>query len=245
MTVDLNTIKTSDFQFTPENFELSFGSSLRLWWHGVMDRKNIMKRFCLDNGIDYPPDSSKHYVMPKSYLIDADEIAYLGKIRDNALLKQYDRYDKCQKDIMTLITEIKEKMTSEKAYIEHEKAYLTDLEKELKSATDSSNIISLESRKKSQVAKVENLLKEYSEWEGHRDALGQTMVGNLKSWEGQIGVTNGILDEKISAYCNSATKRIKNQLNFTIFKYVNPDYGDEIKKIIEGKEHERIASWIN
>ena len=228
-----------EYNFIAESFTFDWRVRFRVWRHGIADRKITTKQFCFQNGIEYPPRFGEHYNLPDHFLIDSKKIEFLGIVRDNILLEQYDGFKKKQENITIRISELDKIIINNDKYLDEENERLEQLKNRLKNTEQPLEKISLESKIASQEAKVKNLEKDFDAKKVEKDSLIQCFKDNENHWKKQIELTDGITDNEIEKYIRSATKKIRDSLNYAEFTYCSPEYGEAISKIIEGKDNEK------
>lgn len=201
----------------------------------VLNRKDTFKSFCFRNGIDYPPiKDKKYYLNGKGYVINGDEITYLGQIRDQIIRSQYSSYVKCQKRIERELAKTQALIKNQKKNIASEKRYLEYLKKSLNSTDNALNTITIESRIESSKAKVQNMEDDLAKVESHKIQLEKLQKFNISSWQRQVEAIKNATETRISQYVRNVTKHIRSVLNYNEFKYIFPKYGDNVQKIIKG-----------
>lgn len=236
--MELKDINKSEYIYSSKNIDLSGRVRWHIFWSGLRDRKNTLKKFCLECGIEYPPKRSQRYILPKSYLIESKEIEYLDKIRDNIVIANHNYFLKNSKNLTRIIKEVASRVKNNEDYIESEAKILENIKENLKKEKDPSNLLGLQNNLNTQEAKLKNLVDENSQWINLYDDLIKTKDSNYKCWIKQIDAICNTVDMYKDKYCNSATRRIQNNLNYTTFSYQESGFNDELKTIIYGDDNE-------
>lgn len=232
--MELKDINKTEYIYSSKNIDLSGRVRWHIFWSGLRDRKNTLKKFCLECGIEYPPKRSQHYVLPKSYMIESKEIEYLDKVRDNIIIANHNYFLKNSKNLIRIIKEVESRISNNEAYIESEEKIFDSIKENLKKEKDPSNLLGLQNNLSTQDAKLKNLVDDNSKWVNLRDELIKTKIDNHKSWLKQIDTICNAVDMYKDRYCNSATRKIQNILNYTTFSYQESSFNDELNKIIRG-----------
>ena len=231
---------STTYHFIPKDLELSLWIRLTNYFSARSQRTRIFKDFCLNNGVDYPPEAGKHYVLPGYYTISIDGIDRLAKIRDKILLKYHEIYITTQRQLVVEIKNADKNIAHEKDYLNNQKKRLTSYKNKLKSAKDPVVIISLQSKIAAQEAKIKNQQNDIDRLSQRLKSYKVSLKGNQKSWQQQVEIIDGVIDLHASRYTVNVTKKITNRLNYTDFRYNMPQYSDSVKSIVKGDDYERV-----
>lgn len=226
-------------KFIAQDVELSLWMRFCDWLAGRKNRKKLLKEFCHKCNIKYPVSSLNANLLPDEYLISDKEIEYLYSIRDKMILSIYNKYSKCQDELGNEIVELEGKKNTEKDLYLKGVEKLKGINLRLSKETDSLMKITLQGDKNAQAAFNENQKAEVDSLEVEILQKKQTMDDNLDNWKSQVEIIDKVIDNQIKRYITNSTKKIQDQLNFTVFNYAVNDYSDTAKEKIKGGRHEK------
>lgn len=230
-------IDTSHLKYNPHPLKLRFSVHIENWWRGISDRKNTLKLFCQQLGIDYPPTPRKKYAFPEVYVIKSDWIQYLGKMRDKVIANHSTSYHNANKRVQLKIDELNGQITQHNQYLAAIKSELQTSQNRLKverqkKDKNSLEVISLESSIANQKAKICNCQSEIEEVKKDQQVLQDILAGNKESWRKQVDIINSLTLQTAKKYSVYATKKVNQRLNYTNFDCNLPDYNEDIKSLI-------------
>lgn len=225
-------------KFEPRSIYLNSWERFKIYLVGVTSRTNILKSFCLENGIEYPPKTDRKYHFTREYIVKHHEIKNLGKIRDQIILSYYEKYAAKQKEIVAIDKKYKDRLQAEQKYLNTENKDLEKLRKQRSVEKDPLAKIWLDDQINSQKAKIKNIESEIDLCVTAREELKQVLQDNVVAWSAQVNIIEAEIDARSNAFVDTVTRKIQNKLNYTKFKYVPATYSDGVKKVIKGAYHE-------
>lgn len=222
-------------EYEPNEIQLSFWTNVHDFFAGFSDRKDLLKRFCHENNIEYPVDTSKHHHFPDGYLIKTDEISYLSKLRDKIIIEQFESYKKCQNDIKQLLTSLNGKLEYEESVLPILKKEREQIVGKLSVEKDTTNKIFFEDERNKKDASIKNCMSNIDTIKADIQAEEDKYKENRKSWHKEVDYIEKVIDLQAKKYITNATKKIRRKLNYTIFSHVLDDYSDSVKELMEGE----------
>ena len=227
---------TSKFEFIAKEIKLTFWAWLRVRLSAFFGRKAFLRKFCSESGIDLPLIKGKRVVLPERYLVkDNNTIAYLGNIRDKAIVDAYDLYYEKHTALYDFLLKMKSRIAEQEKYLAVEKQRVEEYKAALKKEKDPQQIIFYESRiheaevrvanQSSRLAEMENSFRMHARLEGQNNA----------TWKHQAGLIENYIAECISSYLKSLGKKIIKCLDYNEFKYIKPGYSDEVIDLLGGR----------
>lgn len=227
------------FTYTPHPLGLRFRHRLENWWHGVRARRDTLKRFCMEVGIEYPPVHDKKYHVPAKYLVESSWIKNsLGKMRDDIIAKQSTAYHGINDKIRIVIDQRRGEVERNQQFLAEAKGSLANAQNRLRAERTRKEprhieIIALESFINNQQSKVANYQKGIDELGTDIKALETQIASNRRAWQKQVEIIDTLMIKTAEKYVYYATKKINRKLNYTSFECKLPDYGASIKTILE------------
>lgn len=206
---------------------------------GFFARKDLLKEFCLNNGIDYKPLKDKKYVLPSDYLFSHSELKHFGNARDKLILAFHDDYKKKQVNIMQNIQQAESSIAIQKEIIDNDKEELGKIQAQLKGAKDPQARITLQNLVEVTKTKIKNGKIQLSEYEQIIKDSNIIRMANLSNWKKQIDIINNAFNAERAIFDRNASKRIRKYLNYTKVHSELADYSNSVKQIVEGSLDEK------
>lgn len=217
------------------DLEISFVVKIHNYVAGLLGRKDLLRGFCAKSGIDYKPKVGHKYVLPDSFLIEHDELKYLGNIRDKDILGFYVEYKNCQFEIGKQIGETRGDIAIQDERIEMTRNKLKKLQGSVTGARDPQLKIKLQNDVGLAKTALNNEKAEGERLTARLDGLEAELVNNQKNWRKQVEMIDSLFEQQKGRFVRSISKKVRVLLNFTDFKSELPAYSDSVKQIIEGE----------
>lgn len=215
---------------------LRFWSKVHLFLAGIFDRKRVMKRFCSDIGIEYPPIRGKKYHMKSdSYVIDTDEIKNLDKSCDKILEQYYSEYVDIQNELELKILDNSQKLKEEQLFLSELKDEKIACKQKEKAAKDPSDKMAFQIKASNLGAKIKNQTETVNEIIRKLDEYKTRIETNKGNWIKQIENAETAIDLYKRQYTTSATKKIQNRLNYNDFIPKPIRHNEIIAKTMKGE----------
>ena len=225
--------------FVARDYELSNRIKFHNYVVGKFGRKDLLRKFCADNGIDYKKNGKNYkYCFPERYLIEHRELNYLSGIRDKLILSFYDDYRDAQNDNLGLQEQLKHEIDSQDNLIEVCKTRLARsraLQKRAKTPIDQ---IHYENVIESLKTRIKNERIEKNRLQNRLKMEESQFRNNIRNWNKQIDVIEMVLDYSRKGFEKNISKKIRKRFDFTDFYSSFDDYSDEVKKVLKGELHE-------
>lgn len=222
--------------FVAKDYDSSFGVKLHNYFAARFGRKDLLREFCANNGIDYKPKRGRKYCLPEKYLIEHKEISYLSGVRDKLILSFYDDYRDAQRINTNEQKDLKARIDTENAIIEQLKDTLQSKQKlSFKESIDKLHHKSVVSSLK---AKIQNEKREKAMLENRLSVKEAEYKDNLQNWNKQIEIIQKMLEMRRKSFEKQISKKVTAKLNYTGFYSVFDEYPDEVKKVLNGGLYE-------
>lgn len=218
-------------KFTVKNIDFSSWVKLRCHILGRHRRTRMLKKFCEDLGLSYPPSKDVKKFHLDYYHINPDNnddvIRYLGEVRDKIIISYYKNdYLPCQEAAELAISASQDKISDEETLLNDYKKDLEKLKKQLSSTKDPLQIIALTSKINNLEVKVKVQQDDLNSARTEMLTAEKTKLANSKNWNLQIEYLDNITIAQIDRYTLNATKKIVDKFNFTSFKYQHPPHDE-------------------
>ncbi|MBO7720517.1 hypothetical protein J6S35_02695 [Candidatus Saccharibacteria bacterium] len=223
-------------QYIAKAIGLRFWSKVHLMLAGLFDRTRVMKRFCSDIGIEYPPVRGKKYHMKSdSYVVDTDEIKNLDKSCDKILEQYYGEYVNIQNELELKILDNSQKLKEEQIFLDELREEKMAYKQKEKSAKDPSDKMAFQTKAGNLAAKIKNQTDAVNELSRKIDEAKTRIETNKASWIKQIENAETAIDLYKRRYTSSATKKIQNSLNFNDFMPKPIRHNEIVSKTMKGE----------
>lgn len=227
-----------DCKYTAKDCNIKLYIKIHNYLAGVFARKDLLKEFCENNGIDYKPIKDRKYKTPSQYIFSHSEAKYLSGIRDKIILVFYEEYKNKQIGLLQASRDIEKDINVEEDILEAAKEELSKHRNSLKSAKDPQIKITLQNLIETTKTKIENgkiqlanKIQEGKEYE----LLYKT---NIEDWCKQVDIIDNVYSIQKSRFDKSASRKISKYLNYTKVYSEVSDYSDSVKQIIKGEINE-------
>ena len=224
--------------FVAKDYEIKLWIRLHSYLAGRFSRKDFLRKFCTENGLDYKLKKGHKYCLPEKYLIEDKEISFLSGIRDKLILSFYDDYCEAQNKNLSQQEKIKEDIEIQKGVIETCRKRLLKnqaLSKNAKAPIDQihfSNVVSnLKTRLRNEKQSKAYLDDELKRMELQRKA-------NRRNWNKQVSIIEKLLDYRRKVFEKNISKLVRKKYKFSEFYSCFDGYSVEAKKAIEGELYE-------
>ncbi len=221
--------------FVARDYDVSIWVKLHNYSVGRSGRKDLLRKFCADNGIDYRPKQGHKYHLPENYLIEHKELDYLSDIRDKLILNFYDDYRDAQNDNLTKQNSYKSRIESQNKIIEDCKARLKKNQGFLRRVKTPIDQIHYENVVASIKTRIQNEKQDKNMLENSLSALETEFKANLQNWNKQVEIIEKLLNIRCKNFEKNISKQIRKKLNFADFHSQFNEYSDEVKKILKGE----------
>ena len=223
-----------DYKYTAKDFEIKWTVKLHNYFAGLFARKDLLREFCINNGIDYKPKANQKYAVPAEYIFSHSEIKYLSGIRDKIILAYYEDYKNKQLDIVQEIQKTNSDIKVENEILETEKATLTKYKNSLKNTKDPQARITLQNLVEVTKTKIDNEKIQLAEKEQNLENYKSINISNIENWQKQIDIVDNIFEIQKACFDKNISKKIAKYLNYTKVHSNIGEYGDSVKKILKG-----------
>lgn len=224
--------------FVAKDYEMSVWVKMHNYFAGRFGRKDLLRKFCADNGIDYKPKKNHKYCLPEKYLIEHKELNYLSGIRDKLILSFYDDYRDVQNNNLNEQSELRNKIDSQSEIIETCKMRLKKNQGLLRKAKTPIDQIHYESIVASIKTRIQNEKQNKRFLEDDLKKMESEFKMNIQNWNKQIGIIEKLLKFRCKNFEKNISKLVRKELNFTEFYSCFDDYSDEVKKVLKGELYE-------
>lgn len=230
----------ADHKFIAQNKDVNILVKLHNYVASLFGRKDVLKDFCVKSGIDYKPIKNKKYNLPSTqYVIEHDELTYLGDIRDKSILALYEKYVDCQLETEKECRAIKNNCKIQEEIVQSAKDEKQRLENKKKSATKPIMKVKLADSIGVIKTKIINETRDLTELENQYDAEATILETNRKNWLKQLEIIDTLFQLRKERFDKSISKKIRKHLGFTNCHSYLPDYNDSVKATLKGEYHEK------
>jgi hypothetical protein len=204
----------------------------------VWRRKDMLKGFCYDNGVEYPPKTGKKYHLTKDgYVVhNLAYVEYLGGLGDKVIMAKYPIFMRKKNQVEVAIEKITAEIADEEKYIKKLRGRLLNMQSQLKVVRNPLQIITLQNNIGNRDALIRNQSEELRNKKATLEALRKIAKGNVVGWKKQVGLIETMLVAAINRYVGSVTKGIRDTFNFTDFSFIMPEHSEDAEKAINGEE---------
>lgn len=228
-----------DYKYIAKNYNTGFFVRIHNYFAGLFARRDLLKEFCTNNGIEYKPQRGKKHVLPASYVFFHGELKYLGNIRDKALLSYYEEYMNDQLALERIIHQNKSDLELEKNILEHNTGTHVSIQNRLKNEQDPLRRITLQHQREMAKTKIENNKIRISELKQNIEDAEKIQDANRKNWLKQVAIIDGAFDIRRDRFSRNASKHIRKYLNYTDVHPEIIDHNDSVKGILKGEINEK------
>lgn len=225
--------------YTAKDCDIKLHIKIHNYFAGLFSRKDLLKEFCENNGIDYKPIVGQKYKTPSEYLFSHREIKYLAGIRDKIILAFHEEYKKEQINILQAQREAQSDIAVQKEILEANKEELAKHRNELRSAKDPLTRITLQNKIETEKTKIENGKIQLANREQELKEYNVSFKNNMDNWNKQIDIINNAFEMQKSLFDKNASRKISKYLNYTKVHSNYEDYSDSVKQIIQGEIYEK------
>lgn len=224
--------------FVARDYDVSLRVKIHSYFAAVFGRKDLLRKFCSDSGVDPKSTQGHKYCLPEKYMIAHREISYLSDVRDKLILNFYDDYRNAQRNNLSEQESLRIKVENQSDIIEQLKLRLQKNQRALKSAKMSIDIIAFQSAVASMKARIQNEKNEKKALEKRLNAKKVEYNVNARNWSSQVNILEKALDRRRKAFEKNISKYIRRDLNYVDFCSIFDEYPKEVKKVLDGGLYE-------